>query len=298
MKLIISSIYFLSCGFIPFYGFIIVLVQLLSCVRLFVTTQIAAHQASLSFTISPSLLKLMSSESVMPSNHLTLCHPLLLLSSIFLSIKVFSSESALWIRWPKYWIFSFSISPFDEYSGLISFRVHWFNLLVVQGTLKSLLQQSQFKTINSLALSLLYGPTLTSRHDYWRNHSFNYTDLCWQSDVLLFNMPSRFVTTFLPKTKCLLMLLLQTLFYSDFGAQGDKVCHCFHFFPIYVSWSDGTGCQNLSFFECWVLTQFFHSNCCFLTCIQVSQETGKLVWYSHLFKNFPQFVVIRTKALD
>ena len=147
VKLIISSIYFLSCGFIPFYGFIIVLVQLLSCVRLFVTTQIAAHQASLSFTISPSLLKLMSSESVMPSNYLILCHPLLLFPSIFLGIKVFSSESALWIRWPKYWSFSFSISPFNEYSGLISFRAHWFDLLAVQGTLKSLLQQSQSKPL-------------------------------------------------------------------------------------------------------------------------------------------------------
>ena len=111
------------------------------------TTRIAAHQASLSFNISPSLLKLMSSESVMPSNYLILCHPLLLFPSFFLSIKVFSSESALWIRWPKYWSFSFSISPFNEYSGLISFRVHWFDLLAVQGTLKSLLQQSQSKPL-------------------------------------------------------------------------------------------------------------------------------------------------------
>ena len=94
-----------------------------------------------------SLHKLMSIESVMPSNHLILCCPLLLFPSIFLSIKVFSSESALWIRWPKYWSFSFSISPFNEYSGLISFRVHWFDLLAVQGTLKSLLQQSQSKPL-------------------------------------------------------------------------------------------------------------------------------------------------------
>ena len=99
-----------------------------------------AHRASLSFTISQSLLKLMSTEVVMPSNHLILCHPLLLLPSIFPSIRDFSSESVLCIRWPKYWSFSFSISPSNEYSGLISFRIDWFDLLAIQGTLKSLLQ--------------------------------------------------------------------------------------------------------------------------------------------------------------
>ena len=103
-------------------------------------------------------------ESVMPSNHLILCHPLLLLHSIFPSIRVFSSESTLYIRWPKYWSFSFSISPSNEYSGLISFRIDWFDLLIVQRALKSLLQH-EFETINSLVLSLLYGPTLTSVHD-------------------------------------------------------------------------------------------------------------------------------------
>ena len=100
----------------------------------------AAHQASLSITNTRSLLKLMSIESVMPSNHLILCHPLLLLPLIFPGIRVFSNESVLCIRWPKYWSFSFSISPFSEYSGLISFRMDWLNLLAVQGTLKSLLQ--------------------------------------------------------------------------------------------------------------------------------------------------------------
>ena len=117
-----------------------VVVQSLSCVGLFATPWTAAHQASLSFTISQSLLKLMSMESVMPSNHLILCHPLLLLLSIFPSIRVFSNESALGIRWPKDWSFSFSISSSSEYSGLISFRVDWLDLLAVQGTLKSLLQ--------------------------------------------------------------------------------------------------------------------------------------------------------------
>ena len=114
-------------------------VQLLSCVRLFVTPWTAAHQASLSITHSQSLLKLMFIESVMPSNHLILCHPLLLPPSIFTSIRVFSNESVLRIRWPKYWSFSFSISPSNEYSGLISLRIDWLDLLAVQGTLKSLL---------------------------------------------------------------------------------------------------------------------------------------------------------------
>ena len=104
-----------------------------------------AHQASLSFTISQSLLRFMSFESVMPPNHLVLCHPLLLLPSIFPSIRIFSNESALCIRWPKYWSFSFSISPSSEYSGLIPFRMDWFDLLAVQGTLKSLLQQQVWK---------------------------------------------------------------------------------------------------------------------------------------------------------
>ena len=115
-------------------------VQLLSRVRLFVTPWTAACQASLSITNSRSLLKLMSIESVIPSNHLVLCHPLLLLPSIFPSIRVFSSDSAPHIRWPKYWSFSFSISPSNEYSGLISFRMDWLDLLAVQETLKSLLQ--------------------------------------------------------------------------------------------------------------------------------------------------------------
>ena len=120
-------------------------VQLLSRVRLFVTPWTAAHQASLSITNSQSLLKLMPIELVMPSNHLILCHPLLLLPSIFPSIRVFSSESALHIRWPKYWSFNFNISPANEYSGLISFRMDWLDLLAVQGTLRSLLQYHSSK---------------------------------------------------------------------------------------------------------------------------------------------------------
>ena len=120
-------------------------VQLLSCVQLFATPWTAARQASLSITNSRSLLKLMSIESVMTSNHLILCHPLLLPSSIFPSIRVFSNESALCIRWPKDWSFSFNISPSNEHSGLISFRMDWLDLLAVQGTLKNLLQRHSSK---------------------------------------------------------------------------------------------------------------------------------------------------------
>jgi len=159
--------------------FIFFVVQLLSCVQIFATPWTAAHQASLSFTISQSLLKLMSIESVMPSSHLILCCPPLLLPSVFPSMRVFSSESVLRIRWPKYWSFSFSISPYNEYSGLISFRMDWLDLLAVQGTLKSLLQHHsskasifQHSTFFLVQLSHLY--------------SFNYMDLCRQSKVSAF----------------------------------------------------------------------------------------------------------------
>ena len=111
-------------------------------------------------------------ESVIPSNHLILCHPLLLLPSIFPSIRVFSNDSAVRIRWPKYWSFSFNISPSNEHSGLISFRMDWLDLLALQETLKSS-PTPQFKSINSSALSFLYSPTLTFIHDYWKNHSLD-----------------------------------------------------------------------------------------------------------------------------
>ena len=120
-------------------------IQLLSHDHLLVTPWTAAHQASLSITNSQSLLRLMSILLAMPSNHLILCHPILLLSLVFPNIRVFSNESVLHIRCPKYWNFSFSISPFNEYSGLISFKMYWFDLLAVQGTLKSLLQQHSLK---------------------------------------------------------------------------------------------------------------------------------------------------------
>ena len=147
-------------------------VQLLSHVQLFMTPWITALQASLSVTNSRSLPKLMSIESVMPSSHLILCRPLLLLPPIPPSIRVFSNESTLHMRWPKYWSFSFSISPSKEYSGLISFRMDWLGLLAVQGTLESS-PTPQFKNINSSVLSFLHSPTLTSRHDHRKNHSLD-----------------------------------------------------------------------------------------------------------------------------
>ena len=130
-------------------------------------------QASLSITNSCSSLKLMCLESVMPSSHLILCRPLLLLPPIPPSIRVFSNESTLRMRWPKYWSFSFSISPSKQHPGLISFRMDWLDLLAVQGTLKSLLQHHSSKSINSLVLSFLHSPTLTSIHDHWKNHSLD-----------------------------------------------------------------------------------------------------------------------------
>ena len=144
---------------------------MLNRVWLFVTPWTAACQASLSITNSRSLLKLMSIELVMLSNHLILCHPLHLLPSIFPSIRVFSNESALHIRWSKYWSFSFNTSPSNEHPGLISFRMDgWISLQ--PGILKSS-PAPQFKSINSSALSFLYSPTLTSIHDHWKNHSFD-----------------------------------------------------------------------------------------------------------------------------
>ena len=147
-------------------------VQLLICVRLFATPWTAAHQASLSITNSWSLLKLLSIAPVMPFNHLILCCPLLFLPSIFPSIRVFSNELVHCIRWPKYWSFSFSISPSNEYSGLISFRMDWLDLLAIQGTLESS-PTPQFKSIWSSVLSFLYSPTVTSIHDHWKNHSLD-----------------------------------------------------------------------------------------------------------------------------
>ena len=144
--------------------------------QFFATPWTAAREASLSITNSQSLLKFMSIRLVMPSNHLILCCPLLL-SSICLSLRVFSNESVLHIRWPKCWSFSFGISPSNEYSGLISFKIDWLDLLAVQRDSQESSPTPQLKIINSSVLRFLYGPTLTSIHDYWQNHSFDYMDL-------------------------------------------------------------------------------------------------------------------------
>ena len=166
----------------------------------------ASHQASLSTTNSWSLLKLMSIRLVMPSNHLIFCHPLLFLPSIFPSIRVFSKESVLCIRWPKYWSFCFSISPFNEYSGLISFRIDWLDLFAVQGTLKSLPQHHSAKA-SILRCSVFFIVQLALPY-MTPGKSIPLTRWTFVSKVLslLFHMLSRLIIAFLPKNKCLLML--------------------------------------------------------------------------------------------
>ena len=148
----------------------------------------AASQASLSITNSRSLLKLMSTESVIPPNHLILCHPLLIWPSIFPSIRVFSNESVLYIRWPKDWSFSFSISPSNEYSGLISFRMDWLELLESKGLSgvfsHTTVQKYQF--FGDIKYQFLYSPTHTPTYGYLKNHSFDKTDFCWKSNVSAF----------------------------------------------------------------------------------------------------------------
>ena len=146
----------------------------------------------------------------MPSSHLILCRPLLLLLPIPSSIRVFSNESTLLMRWPKFWSFSISISPFNELLGLISFRMDWLDLLAVQGTLKSLLQHHSSKSINSLMLSFLHSPTLTSIHEYWKNYSLTRWTSVGKVMSLLFNMLSRLVIAFLPRSKHLLISQLQS----------------------------------------------------------------------------------------
>ena len=215
-----------------------------------------AHQASLSIAKSRNILKLMSVEMVMPSNHLILCCPLLLLSSIFPSIRVFSNESVLCIRWPKYRSFSFSISPSNEYSGLISFRIDRFDL-AVQGTLKSLLQHHSSKASTLwcsafFIVQLSYSYMTTGKTITWTR----WTSVC-KVMSLPFNMLSRFVIAFLPRNKHLLISWLQLPSAVILEPQNNKVCHCFHCFPIYLPWSDGIECHSLIFFECWVLIQLF-----------------------------------------
>ena len=176
-----------------------------------------------------------SIKSVMPSNHLILCCLLLLLPSIFPSIRVFANESALRIRWPKYWSFSFSVSPFNKYSRLISFRMDWLDLLAVQGTLKSLLQHhsSEASILQSLAFLIVQ-----LSHSYMTTGKIR--GLTRQTFVgkvmsLLFNMLSRLIIAFLPRSKHLLISWMAAVtIYSDLGAPQNRVSHCFHCFPIYL----------------------------------------------------------------
>ena len=185
-------------------------VQLLNHVRLFATLWIAACQASLSITNSQSLPKLMSIESVMPSSHLILCRPLFLLPPIPPSIRVFSNESTLHMRWPKYWSFSFSIGPSNEHPGLISFRMDWLDLLAVQGTLKSLLQHYSSKV--SILRHLAFFIVQLSHPYVTTGKTIVLTRWTFVGKVmsLLLNMLSRLVIAFLPRSKCLLISWLQS----------------------------------------------------------------------------------------
>ena len=186
----------------------------------------AACQGSLFFTISWSLLKLMSIELMMPPNHLILCCPVLLLPSIFPSIRVFSNETALHIRWPKYWSFSFSISPSNGYSGLISCRIIWFDLFSVQGTLKSLLQHHNLKA-SILWCSVFFMVQLG------KTIALTIWTFVGKVIFLFFNTLSRFVIAFIPRRKHLLISWLQSL--STMILEPEKiVCRCFHCFPIYL----------------------------------------------------------------
>ena len=191
----------------------------------------------------------MSIESVMLSNHLILCHPLLLSPSTFPSNRAFANESVLRIRWPKYWSFSLSISPSNEYSGLISFRMDWVDLLAVQGTLESLLQHHSSKA-SILQCSAFFTVQL-SRPYMTTGKTIALSRWTFVDKVmsLLFNMLSRLVITFLPSSKRLLISWLQSLtaVILELPPSQNKVCHCFHCFSIYLPWSDGTGCHDLSF---------------------------------------------------
>ena len=186
----------------------------------------------------------MSIESVIPSNHLILCLSCLL-PSVFPSVRVFSNELALHIRWPKYWSFSFSVSPPNEYPGLISFRIDWLNLLTVQWTLKRLLQHHSSKA-SILRLSAFFIVQLS--HPYMTTgKTIALTRWTFVGKVmsLLFNMLSRLIIAFLPRSERLLISWLQSPSAVIYEPQKIRVSHCFHCFPIYLPWIDGTGCHDL-----------------------------------------------------
>ena len=201
-----------------------------------------------SFSLTKRLFSyfLLSAIRVMSSNHLILCCPVLFLPSVFPSIRVFSNESVFCIRGPKYWSFSFSIIPSKEHPGLISFRMDWLDLCAVQGTLKSLLQHHSSKA-SVLRHSAFFRGQLS--HPYTttgKTTALTRWTFAGKVMSLLLNMLSRLVITFLPRSKSLNFMAAVTIC-SGFGAQKDKVWHCFHCFPIYFPWSGGTRCHNLCF---------------------------------------------------
>ena len=205
------------------------------------TPWIATHHASLSFPVSQSVLKFMSIESVMPSNHLLLCRPLLLWPSIFPSIRVFSNESVLHIRWPKYWSFSFSMSPSNEYLGMISFRIDWFDLLAVPGTLKSFLQHHNLKT-SFLRHSAFFMVHLS--HPYMTTgKTIALTIQTFVSKIMFFlvNTLSRFVIAFLLRSKHFFPVILEPKKIKSVTVST---------YPLLFANSDGTRCHDLGFFEC------------------------------------------------
>ena len=216
-----------------------VVVQSPSRVHLFATPWTAAHQASLSLIISQNLPKFMSIASVMPSSHLNLWLPLVILSSIFPSIRDFSSELAAWIRWPNYWSFSFSISPSNEYSGLIFLKIDWFDHLAVQGTFRILLQNhsskvsilwhSAFFTVQFSKLYMTTGKTV----------ALTIRTLCWQSNVSVFQHTVYVCHCFPTKKQQSSDFTAAAVIHSDLGIQENEAYHYFHLFPFYLWGSNG-----------------------------------------------------------
>ena len=250
-------------------------VQSLSRVWLFATPWITARQASLSLTNSWSSPKLVSIESVMPSSHLILCRPLLLLPPVPPSIRVFSNESTLCMRWPNYWSFSLSSSPSKEHPGLISFRMDWLDLLAVHGTLKSLLQHHSSKA-SILRHSASF--TVQLSHPYMttgKTTALTRWTFVGKVISLLLNMLSRLVITFLPRSKCPLISWLQSP--SAVILEPRKiVCHCFYYFPSCLPWSDGTRCHDLHFSS---LTKLFSTSLSrVLNSFQYKIVLGGAIW--------------------
>ena len=251
IQLTIEKIRFMKCN--QYNSLQFSSVRSLRRVCLFATPWTAACQASLSITNSQSPPKPMSTESVMPSNHLILCRPLLLLPSIFPSIRVFSNESALCIRWPKYWSFSFNISSSNEHPGLISFRMDWLDLRAVQGTPKSLQHHSSKASIllcSAFFIVKLSPPYMTT------GKTITLTRRTFVDKVmsLLFNMLSRLVITFLPRSKCLLISWLQSP--SAVILEPRKiVSHCFHRFPMKLHLITATHLNSI------ILLEKFSENC-------------------------------------